>query len=500
MSNISIQNKRLFTYALSFLTALGLMAIWYPRFPAMQDYPQSLFMAHVVSSFNNIELNWSEYYVTNQQIGPYSLFFMIVSLLAKVVPVEVAGKVFISLALCLTTVFVYAWNRFYATSHPAWSLLLLLPLLFSQVYYMGFVNYLISIPILFLTLLVHEKIVKQSINPGTVISYLALLILLFLAHPYTILVFIILSFIISMSSSATKKQFVIGLVGPLLTVILFALWYVNTFDISTTHRPGAFSIRWWPVYDVFRYFFLPFVGMRITSGPNILILLAWSTIALLFLFAWLKQKSSPRFRLPFLIMLLLSIAGYAILPFWLGDYSYFNLRMSIVCYFLLALTLGNIQLGKWPGYLFVILVSSIMLMTIKTQMALSAETEELLPLFGHMKKNELVYSLDIDASPAAIDKRYFYQFHSHDHFYYHMVVGGGAASTLFNSKMNPITFKEGVTMPNIFAEPQFYQYILVRGQLPQEELFGSTHQLVARSATWWLYRRYSSPMQKFIGK
>ncbi len=500
MSNISIHNKRLFTYALLFLTVLGLMAIWYPRFPAMQDYPQSLFMAHVVSSFNNIELNWSEYYVMNHQIGPYSLFFMMVSLLAKVVPVEVAGKVFISLAICLTTVFVYSWNRFYAAGHPAWSLLLLLPLLFSQVYYMGFVNYLISIPILFLTLLVHEKIVKQRINPYTVISYLALLILLFLAHPYTILVFIILYGIISLFSLTTKKQVVIGLVGPLLVVILFTLWYVNTFGISPAQRPGAFSIRWLPVHDVFRYFFLPFVGMRITSGPNILILLAWSTIALLFLFAWLKQKSSPRFRLPVLIMLLLSIAGYAILPFWLGDYSYFNLRMSIVCYFLLALTLGNIQLGKWPAYLFVILVCSIMLTTIKTQMALSAETEELLPIFDHMKKNELVYSLDIDDSPAAIDKRYFDQFHSHDHFYYHMVVGGGAASTLFDSKMNPITFKEGVIMPNIFTEPQFYEYILVRGQLPEEQLFASTHQLVARSTAWRLYQRHVPLVRKCIGK
>jgi hypothetical protein len=492
MSDISLQDKRLFTYALLFLMTLGLLAIWYPRFPPMQDYPQSLFMAHVVSSYTNANLNWSEYYRTDLQIGPYSLFFMIVGLLAKVVSAEAAGKIFISLALWLTAALAYAWNRFYAPDRPAWSVLLLLPLLFSQVYYMGFVNYLLSIPILFLALLVHEKLVKQDRNSSTLPTYLALLILLFLAHPYTILVFIVLSFTITLFSSNTKKQYAIGLVGPLLIVTVFALWYVNIFGISPDRIPGAFTIRWWPLYDVFRYFFLPFAGMRITSSPNIVTLLAWSTIALLFLFAGIKQKKAIRFRSPLFIMLLLSLAGYAILPFWLGDYSYFNLRMSLVCYFLLALTLGGIQLGKWPGYVFVILVSVIMLMTIKTHMALSAETEELLPLFDHMKKNETIYSLERDASPTALDRRYFYQFHAHDHFYYHVVVGGGAASTLFNSKMNPIQLKEGITMPDISEKPQCYQYILVRGHLPQEELFASTHRLVSTSAAWQLYERYTS--------
>jgi hypothetical protein len=492
MSNISLQNTRLFTYTLASLTILGLAAIWYPRFPAMQDYPQSLFMAHVISSFTDTGLNWSANYTTNQHIGPYSLFFMVVSLLAKVVPIEAAGKIFISLAVCLTTVCIYAWNRSYAGDHPAWSLLLILPLLFSQVYYMGFVNYLISIPLLCLGLLVHEKLVKQGGSPGTIISYLALLILLFLSHPYTILVFIVLSLVIGLFSSATKKQFVIGLVGPMFLVMLFTLWYVNTFGISPTQRQGTFNIGWLPARDVVAYFFLPFVGMRITSNPNIVILLAWSTIALLFLFAGLKQKSLPWYRWPLLVMLLLSIAGYAILPFWLGDYSYFNLRMSIVCYFLLALTLGGIQLGKWSGYLFVLLACLLMLMTVRTHVALSAETEELLPLFGHMNKNAVVYSLTLDATPDEIDKRYFYQFHEHDHFYYHVLVGGGAASTLFNSKMNQIQLKEGLAMPDVFTEPQFYQYILVRGQLPHEQWFARTHTLIARSAAWQLYERYST--------
>lgn len=489
MPNISSPEKRLFTFAVGLLTALGLLAIWFPRFSPMQDYPQSLFMAHVLSSFTDPGFNWSVYYRTNLHIGPYSFFFVIVGLFAKVVPIEIAGKLFISLALCLTAFLSLAWNRTPAPEHPAWSALLLFPLFFSQVYYMGFVNYLISIPVLFLALLVHEKFIRHDRKPGTITGYIALLLLLLLAHPYTILVFLILSFVITLFSSASGKQFAIGLIGPLVIAVLFVLWYLSTFGLSPTHGLDTVRIRWWPLRDVAGYFSLPFVGMRITNGPDILTLLAWSIIAVLFLVAGIRQKSPLRFRSPVFIMLMLSLAGYVILPFWLGDYSYFNLRMSIVCYFLLALALGSIRLGTWSRYALVILVSGIMLMTLKTHMALSAETEELLPLFDRMKRNAAAGSVDIDASPAAIDRHYFYQFHAHDHFYYHVVVGGGAAAALFDSKMNPIRVREGIAMPDIFSVPQFYQYILVRGRLPWGQLFARTHQPVARSGSWQLYER-----------
>jgi len=494
MSNDSVYHKRTFTIALLFLTFLAIIAIWYPRFPAMQDYPESLFMAHVISSFDNSAFNWGEYYAKNLHVGPYSLFFVVVSFLAKAVPIEAAGKIFISLTLCLTTVLVFVWNRAHSPDHTAWSFLMLVPLLFSQVYYMGFVNYLISIPLLFLTLHVHEKMTAGDVSPRTMMVYLALLALLFLSHPYTVLVFLVLSVVISVFSSNTKKQLVIGLGGPLIAVAVFVLWFIKTFDIFTAQRMGAPSIRWWPLKDVFRYFLLPFIGMRVTNSPDIVTLLAWLTIVLLFFIAWLKQRKSVRFRLPFYIMLLLSIAGYIILPFWLGDYSYFNLRMSIICYFLLALVLSSIQLTKWSSYLFVLAITVIMLMTIRTQTALSAETERLLPLFDRMKKNEMVYFLDRDSSPSAIDTWYFYQFHSHENFYYHIVVGGGVASKLFDSKMNPILLKNSVTIPDIFAAPQFYQYVLVRGPLFQEWLFGGTHYLVAQSDPWRLYQRYK-PLQ-----
>ncbi|MDI6795084.1 MAG: hypothetical protein QME81_19825 [bacterium] len=128
-------------------------------------------------------------------------------------------------------------------------------------------------------------------------------------------------------------------------------------------------------------------------------------------------------------------------------------------------------------------------LTIKKQMAISSEVEELFPIFSQMKKNENIYPIYADLSPRAIDKNFFYQFHAHGHFYYHNIVGGGATPTLFHSKMNPIKFKKNASLPSIVSQPQAYKYLLVRGQLPRKYGFFNSYRLISYSGLWQLYSR-----------
>jgi hypothetical protein len=188
-------------------------------------------------------------------------------------------------------------------------------------------------------------------------------------------------------------------------------------------------------------------------------------------------------------MLGLTLLGYIAMPFYLGDYSYFNLRMSLVCYFLIALGLGHLELGRYAGSLIFLLVGIIMLATINKQTMLSAETEELLPLLQQMKQNKVAAAVYGDASADGIDKKYFYQFHAHDHFYYHITVGGGAAASLFPSNLNPVNFKRGIVMPDVSARPNRYQYILVRGEQAKNYPLRPTHKIKASSARWVLFER-----------
>ena len=163
--------------------------------------------------------------------------------------------------------------------------------------------------------------------------------------------------------------------------------------------------------------------------------------------------------------------------------------MSLICYFLAAIALGSVELGRHAGYAIVVLVSSIMFFTVTTQMVLSAETEAILPMLEKIESNEVVAAVYDDSSAGGIDKSYFYQFHAHDHFYYNIVVGGGAVSSLFPSNLNPVNLKKGLAMPDVYDRPNHYRYILVRSENVRNNPFQRTHELVANSAPWTLFER-----------
>jgi hypothetical protein len=487
---LSSPAQRLFLVAVLTLSGLSLLAVWYPRFPAMQDYPQHLFMAHVLTSYDSPLFNWRDYYDAHYLVGPYSLFFLVVGLMENVMPIESAGKAFITVTLCLLVVLVFVWNFAQQRKSPAWSLLLLFPLFFSQMYYMGFTNYLISIPLLFLALYLHERIVKERTSPLLALMSISLVGLLFLSHPYSILVFIVLAAVLSARSWDDKQRFYISLLGPLFAVIIFSVWYASTFDDLSVSQQGGMYLSWIPLPETLKYFLLPFVGMRWGNGPDLLVLSSWLAVVCVFIYAFYLSNRAFNYRSPVNMMLGFTILGYLVMPFYVGDYSYFNLRMSMVVYFLMILALTNVELGRYAGGALFLLTSIIMLGTINKQMLLSAETEELLPLLQQMEQNNPLAAIYGNASANGIDNKYFYQFHAHDHFYYHIAVGGGAAASVFPSKLNPVNFKKDIVMPDVSVRPNGYRYILVRGEQAEKYTLRNTHKLKASSAPWALFERF----------
>jgi len=487
MSHGSTDNK-LFILSVLIFTGLGVAVIWIPRFPAMQDYPQHLFMAYVLSEYNNPAFNWNQLYNVNWLWGPNNLFYLIVSSLSLLVPIEYAGKLFLSLSLILTTTFIFSWNHFRFREPPPWSLLLLFPFFFSQIFYLGFTNYLISIPILFLLLLTHHIFVEAKLNFITGTAYLFLACLLFLAHPYTILVYIVLSSAISLSCPQTRNKFLISIIPPLIMIVLFSIWFSLAFDSSSLLTSDGLKIRWWPGTATLEFFLLPFVGMNITSRIDYFTLALWVICAGLFTLAIMKRNRREEFNSLHLRLFLLTFLGYVSLPFWLGDFSYFNLRMSIICYFCMAVLLSEIKLPRFSVCVLVAALCCLMLITFRNHQSLSNETEELLPLLNHMENKAPVYSLYLDATPDRIDKEYFYQFHEHNDFYYN-IIKGGWGQKLFNSKMNPIQLKTAVSMPVFEIKPEFYEYILLQTSNPRENYFFSKHKLKMESRSWKLYER-----------
>jgi len=113
-----------------------------------------------------------------------------------------------------------------------------------------------------------------------------------------------------------------------------------------------------------------------------------------------------------------------------------------------------------------------------------------------MEPNALILPLLFEASSTELDPLFFYQFHSHDHDYYHVLVGGGANPFNIRNPFFPVQFKEYLSLPFPATPEKFtweshgvnYRYILTRGA--SQDFTGRLQKesrLVLRSGKWTLF-------------
>src|ERR1700704_4826669 len=119
---------------------MTLWPIWSARFPPMQDYPGQLFYSDVLHLHNDQASDFDRYY--EFRFHPiYATFYAATLAFAKFVPIELAGKLSLSLYPVLIAVAVLRLGRRVGTGSGAWGALLLFPFAFNQQYFYGNINY-----------------------------------------------------------------------------------------------------------------------------------------------------------------------------------------------------------------------------------------------------------------------------------------------------------------------------------------------------------------------
>ena len=488
----SRRRQLFFLGALLLLTLFSLWPIWVVDFPPLQDYPQHLFLAHVNATYADPSYNWEQYYLAGLRPGPYTLFYYAIVWLEAMMPVVVAGKVFLSCTIVLIAALVLSVAKRAQPGDPPWGTLLLFPLSFHQIYFMGFTNFLLSVPLLGLAVLDHQRLAQTERLGLALLRQAVMVSLLFLCHPFSILVYIVLTFGDGMLPGPDGGRRKLSLLPPLVTALLFAGWYVMTKQGSG----GKMPLLWWPWSETVKYYLLMFTGMRWAQGIDWVSLVAWLAAAGLLLFGAIRAtKRGVAFPVRSGLAFLLATAGFFILPFWAGQYSYFNLRMAPISYLFGALVAGFCALPL-PAGLAITFISALLInQSAVVQRAVSNETAELKPILAAMRPNATILPMTFKTESAALDRHFFPEAHSHDHFYYHLLVGGGASPSLFPSPMLPVTLKPGGNLP--LATHDFswqdhgskYDYILSRGAPEGFAPFVSRYApLVRQSGEWLLFK------------
>jgi hypothetical protein len=492
----SAGERRVLFAAILVLALLTLAPIWTLRFLPMQDYPQHLVQAQMVARQDNPTPDLRQYYDIHLRIGPYVAFYAVTATLARLVPIEVAGKIAISIYVLLGALLAAGIVRRSRGGHAPWGVLLLFPLMLDQHYYLGNVNYLYSVPLLALALLDHERATAAPITARSVVRYALWVAALFAAHPYTLLVYGGLAALAAFVQGRDRSRLARGVVLAGIAWIPFAIWQVLAGSAkATTH--GA---QWIALPHTLEYLVLPFTGMTWQRGVDAMTTLCWSGIGVLIGVAACRSGSGERRWLdPYVVTLAASIAGLLFLPFRIGDFSFINLRLASIAYVLSVLVVSRLAFRGAARAGLLVLALALLGRSYAKQARIGAEIAEVLPVIERMQPNARVLPLVFDPTSPELEAGIF-DAHLHDHVWYHVLVGGGYSPYFPDQPLTPVHVRNGAARPapgeytpDRFNWEQYaadYRYFLVRSGPPQlARYLDHRCRSIARSGSWELFER-----------
>jgi hypothetical protein len=481
------------------LTLLTLFPIWSNRFLGLKDYSQHLFDIYVASTYNDPSLDWAEHFRLDNPIAPYRLTSFAVRALAAITGVEMAGKLFLSVYLLVVLLLVYRLRAWAGSERNPWTTLLLFPLAFHQMYFFGFLNFDLSIPLLVLVLVDLEVFASRPLTARSILRQAMLCLALFFVHPFTALVYVPLSSVRALVLLRDRAMFLRAIMPPIALSVLCGTWLV----VSRWGEPSsALSIpvlRWWTFAWQWRFFALLFSGMRITKGPAVLPLLLWAGVAVLIAASAYRNRAELRIAWPFALLFFVTTVGFFVVPFSVQfgvRYAFFGTRLVPICYFLLVVALVGVPMRPWAGRVLALLCVALLVLSSEMQARLSQETATIVPIVVKMKRNAAVLPLISRSDSSELDPLFYAQFHYGDIFYYHLLIGGGVSPDLFDNDLMLARSREGKRPPRpaqgaLWLSPEYlahYDYIISRG-LPThfENQLQTTCTLLAQSGEWRLY-------------
>ena len=486
--------------ALELFLCLTLWPIWSERFPPMQDYPQHLLQAQMLRVHDRPAFDYNRNFEFH--LRPYYAAFTLATLLfSTLAPIEVAGKLALSLYPVLIAVVVFRLGRRSGERGAPWGALLFFPLAFNQPYFLGNTNYLLSLPLLVLALMDFEDLLAGPLRAWPALRHFLWQVALFIAHPFSFLAYVCLALVAAFAARDKKE----GWTGKLLLMaagafLLFAAAWIDSVVAAIPKSPTGGEVQWLPLKVTFTFFALMFNGMQWSRGAQPVPLVLWGGAFAIVLGAMIARwKERGAFIRRRAILLVPVIIALCVLPFRIGTFTFINMRVAAIVYFLLALMAADVEIrGRWRHALVALLVLT-MADSIVRQARISAEVAEIAPIIARIPPNSRILPLVFEPGSAELEPGFF-DAHLHDHDYYHILVGGGFNPYFFQAPVLPAHYRKGAERPapGEYAPGDFswaehssdYRYFLARGAPESFKSYIARRcDEVAVSGKWTLYER-----------
>jgi hypothetical protein len=498
------ESKQFHALVIALMTTLALCPLWLVRFLPLQDYPQHLLLAHMLHTHNNPAFDYNKNFVFHFRPAPYVTFYALVLLFSQFLSPEIAGKVVMSLYVVLVAALAVRLARS-SKAYPAasWVPLLLFPFAFNQHYFLGFTNYILSVPLLIFTLRDHERLASGASGVRPVMRHVLWQLALLLSHPFTFLTYVLFAVLGAMLFDRKTPGFKRALLAPLASLLVLSLWFFAMRSTSGTLVNTAFQpLRWFSFARNFNYYAFMFTGMRSLENIETGSALLWALIFLILIGAILAAPREQHIvRKRYLLFFILATLAVFVLPFARYDYTFLNLRFASVSYFLLPVCLVDVRLKSVWKWIFIICVAALMTISAAKQVRISREVEEVLPLVEKIPPNSVILPLVFNNNSAELDPSFF-DTHLHVHNYYHIIVGGGLNPFIPSQPIHPVRYKPRAIPPsppqyspnqfNWRTYGQYYDYFLLRDPPESAEPLRQIARhavFVASSGKWLLFKR-----------
>lgn len=289
------------------LTALAVVPLWVGRFVPLFDYPAHLIVPAAMLHANDPAMRIAELYESNPGLNPNSLHYAFTYVVAHVVPLEVASKLFLSLAVA-----ALPWAMVFAlvTFGRDWRLAFVAaPLCLGRGFWYGFVGHCAALP---LSLVVLALVHRQARTPtrGQAVALGVAMLALPFAHFFTMLVTFAAAVVVAVRERRPTSALP-ALTGPLVMVP----WFVSALQHPSA-RPvmdGLPFALWGTPRDLFAMLQHWFMDAYAHHGDEAVALVMVVTLALLYLWPSLA-RGLPTASTPLVLGVLFAL-GYFVLPF-----------------------------------------------------------------------------------------------------------------------------------------------------------------------------------------
>lgn len=163
------------------LMILGLAPVWVSQVLPILDALAHEHLITIIHDYDRSPL-FQQHYERVDAIVPYLTYYKLVDWLAWIAGVEWANRVVLS--LCLALLPVSTLHLLKAAGHSRWLVLGVFPWMLNADFFMGFLNYLMSLPVFFWVLAAHLRFMRR---PGLRGALLVMGLLVFLAITHYLL-------------------------------------------------------------------------------------------------------------------------------------------------------------------------------------------------------------------------------------------------------------------------------------------------------------------------